>query len=164
LKKDNKFGKKSELNSKRAKSGRTGQRETKEVVAELVGRLREKLNPQVASVGPPEERPRGGLNPNLDRLTIGVDLGDRWSNYCILDLEGETLAEGRQLLLDRLSPMIMDLTHKVQARGRSHHLLADKLPEDTLGKYRVPSRAVQVKEGAAGLKIEKIEAAAATAS
>jgi transposase len=24
-----------------------------------------------------------------------VDLGDQWSHYCILDLEGETLAEGQ---------------------------------------------------------------------
>src|SRR5215472_11559615 len=30
-----------------------------------------------------------------DRLTVGVDLGDQWSNYCILGLEGETLAEGQ---------------------------------------------------------------------
>jgi transposase len=28
-------------------------------------------------------------------LTVGVDLGDQWSNYCILDLEGDTLAEGK---------------------------------------------------------------------
>ena len=34
-------------------------------------------------------------SPNLDRLTVGVDLGDQWSNYCILGLEGETLAEGQ---------------------------------------------------------------------
>jgi transposase len=95
LKKDNKFGKKSELSAKPAKSRNTGQRETKEVLAELVGRLREKLNSKVASVSPSEERPRGGLKPNRDRLTVGVDLGDRWSNYCILDLEGETLAEGQ---------------------------------------------------------------------
>ena len=33
--------------------------------------------------------------PNLDRLTVGVDLGDQWSRYCILDLEGETLSEGQ---------------------------------------------------------------------
>jgi transposase len=33
--------------------------------------------------------------PNLDRLTVGVDLGDQWSNYCILGLSGETLAEGK---------------------------------------------------------------------
>jgi transposase len=26
---------------------------------------------------------------------VGVDLGDQWSHYCILDLEGETLAEGQ---------------------------------------------------------------------
>ena len=40
-------------------------------------------------------RERGSLRPNLDRLTVGVDLGDRWSNYCILDLEGDPLAEGK---------------------------------------------------------------------
>jgi len=97
LKKDNKSREKSELNSKRAKSRSTRHRETKEVLAELVGRLREKLNPKVASAGPGQESPRdrGSLRPNLDRLTVGVDLGDRWSNYCILDLEGDTLAEGQ---------------------------------------------------------------------
>jgi hypothetical protein len=26
---------------------------------------------------------------------VGVDLGDQWSNYCVLDLEGETLVEGQ---------------------------------------------------------------------
>jgi len=26
---------------------------------------------------------------------VGVDLGDQWSQYCILGLEGETLAEGQ---------------------------------------------------------------------
>ena len=35
------------------------------------------------------------MGPNRDRLTVGVDLGDRWSQYCILGLEGETLAEGQ---------------------------------------------------------------------
>jgi transposase len=35
------------------------------------------------------------VGPNRDRLTVGVDLGDRWSQYCILGLEGETLAEGQ---------------------------------------------------------------------
>jgi hypothetical protein len=35
------------------------------------------------------------LAPNPDRLTVGVDLGDQWSHYCILGLEGETLAEGQ---------------------------------------------------------------------
>jgi len=60
-----------------------------------VGRLSEKLNAKVASPRPAEAHPRGELRPNLDRLTVGVDLGDLWSNYCILDLEGEVLAEGQ---------------------------------------------------------------------
>ena len=30
-----------------------------------------------------EEHPRE-LRPNLDRLTVGVDLGDQGSHYCIL--------------------------------------------------------------------------------
>jgi transposase len=94
LNKDNKIGRKSELGAKPAKTGNTGQRESKEVLAELVGRLREKLNPKMASATSRRGR-RGDLKPNLDRLTVGVDLGDQWSNYCILDLEGETLAEGK---------------------------------------------------------------------
>jgi hypothetical protein len=35
------------------------------------------------------------LGPNLGRLTVGVDLGDKWSNDSILELGGETLAEGQ---------------------------------------------------------------------
>ena len=27
------------------------------------------------------------------KLTIGLDLGDRWSNYCVLDEAGEILLE-----------------------------------------------------------------------
>ena len=32
--------------------------------------------------------------PNRDRLTVGVDLGDKWSNFCIVGLDGEKLTEG----------------------------------------------------------------------
>src|SRR3954469_14344792 len=28
-------------------------------------------------------------------VTIGIDIGDRWSHYCILDEEGEVVEEGR---------------------------------------------------------------------
>jgi hypothetical protein len=94
LKKNSNPGKKSEPTAKRAKSSNTAHRETKEVLAELVGRLRNKLNQKVAAAGSAEVQGRDGLRPNLDRLTVGVDRGDQWSNYCILDLEGETLAEG----------------------------------------------------------------------
>jgi hypothetical protein len=64
-------------------------RETKEMLSELVGRLREKLNPKMASVDARQERSfdRRSVRPNIDRLTVGVDLGDRWSNYCILALK-----------------------------------------------------------------------------
>jgi transposase len=96
LKKHNNSPKKSEPISKRAKSRGPVQRDTKEVMAELVGKLKEKLGPKkVAATSAGEERERGELRPNLDRLTVGVDLGDQWSHYCILGLEGETLAEGQ---------------------------------------------------------------------
>jgi hypothetical protein len=93
LRKDSNSRRKSEPTAKRAKSGSTAHRETKEVLAELVGRLREKLNQKVATAGAAAVHEREELRLNLDRLTVGVDLGDQWSNYCILDLEGEMLAE-----------------------------------------------------------------------
>jgi len=72
------------------------QRDTKEVLAELVGKLKEKLDrKKVAATSAEEEHQRDELGPNLDRLTVGVDLGDQWSHYCILGLQGETLAEGQ---------------------------------------------------------------------
>jgi hypothetical protein len=96
LKKHNNSGKKSELTSKRAKPRGPMQRDTKEVLAELVGKLKEKLDPKKpAATSAGEKHKRGELRPNLDRLTVGVDLGDQWSHYCILGLEGETLAEGQ---------------------------------------------------------------------
>jgi transposase len=95
VKKHNNSAMKSEPTSKRAKSRGPGQRDTKEVLAELVETLRKKLDPKVEAGSTGEEDQRGKFRPNLDRLTVGVDLGDQWSQYCILGLEGETLAEGQ---------------------------------------------------------------------
>jgi len=95
LKKHNNSPKKSEPTSKRAKSRGPVQLDPKEVLAELLGKLREKLDPRVVAASAGKEDGRGELRPNLDRLTVGVDLGDQWSHYCILGLEGETLAEGQ---------------------------------------------------------------------
>jgi transposase len=95
LKKHNNSPKKSETASKQAKPRGPVQRNTKEVLAELVGKLKERLDPKVVTASAGEQYQRGGLRPNLDRLTVGVDLGDQWSHYCILGLEGETLAEGQ---------------------------------------------------------------------
>jgi len=95
LKKHNNSGKKSEPTSKRTKSPGLVRRDTKEVLAELVAKLKEKLDSKKVAATSGEEDERGELRPNLDRLTVGVDLGDQWSHYCILGLEGETLAEGQ---------------------------------------------------------------------
>jgi len=95
LKKHNNSPKKSEPTSKRAKSRGPVQRDPKEVLAELVGKLRQKLDPRVVAGSAGDEDSRGELRPNRDRLTVGVDLGDQWSHYCILGLEGERLAEGQ---------------------------------------------------------------------
>ena len=70
------------------------QRDAKEVMAELVVQLSQKLEPQSARTSEGEEQQQGTPGPNRDRLTVGVDLGDRWSNFCILGLDGEKLTEG----------------------------------------------------------------------
>jgi transposase len=95
LKKNSNSGKKNEQPSKQTKSRGPVRRDTKEVLAELVAKLQEKLESKEVAATSGEEDERGELRPNLDRLTVGVDLGDQWSHYCILGLEGETLAEGQ---------------------------------------------------------------------
>ena len=95
MKKNSKSPMKKEQKAKRAKAQRPVQREAKEVLAELVEKLQGKLGLKARSASPAEAGPRAELSPNLDRLTVGVDLGDQWSNYCILGLQGETLSEGK---------------------------------------------------------------------
>jgi transposase len=78
------------------KAGRTRgpvQRDAKEVMAEMVARLSQKLDTKATARGG-GSNPDLALKPNRDGLTVGVDLGDRWSHYCILGLDGETLVEG----------------------------------------------------------------------
>jgi transposase len=85
--------------TKRTTAGKPGrargpvQRDAKEVMAELVARLSQKLDAKATAPGD-GSNPDRPLKPNRDGLTVGVDLGDRWSNYCILGLDGETLLEG----------------------------------------------------------------------
>jgi len=64
-------------------------------MAELVAKLSERLGPKPAPEKATEEKEKGAPAPNRERLKVGVDVGDQWSNYCILGLEGETLAEGQ---------------------------------------------------------------------
>jgi transposase len=95
LQKNNKSPMKKEPKAKRAKAQRPVQREPKQVLAELLEKLSGKLELKATSASQREAGPRGELSPNLDRLTVGVDLGDQWSHYCILGLQGETLREGQ---------------------------------------------------------------------
>ena len=95
MKKHSNLPVKSEQRSKQTKSRIPMQRDTKELMAELLGKLTEKQDPKAISASARKEQKQGRLRPNLDRLTVGVDLGDKWSAYCILGLEGETLIEGQ---------------------------------------------------------------------
>jgi len=95
LKKNSNSSVKKEPKARQAKAQRIVQREAKEVLAELVEKLRGKLEVKATSASPAEAGPRAELGPNMDRLTVGVDLGDQWSHYCILGLQGETLSEGQ---------------------------------------------------------------------
>ncbi len=86
---------KSESPMKRRNSQVAERRDSSEVMAELVSQLRQQLEVKSVAVAQAARDERNAVSPNLDRLTVGVDLGDQWSNYCILGLGGETLAEGQ---------------------------------------------------------------------
>src|SRR5256885_5831283 len=95
LKKHSKSWQRSEPSLKRTKARGPVQRDAKEVLAEVLGKLTGKLDAPAVSTSAKENRRRNTVGPNRDRLTVGVDLGDRWSQYCILGLEGETVGEGQ---------------------------------------------------------------------
>lgn len=77
------------------KGAKSERRDSREVMLELVAQLRKQLDAKSVAVPGEDKDVPDGESPNLDRLTVGVDLGDQWSNYCILGLGGETLAEGQ---------------------------------------------------------------------
>ena len=95
MKKNSNFQTTSGQKTKSAKARGPVQRDAKEVMAELVAKLSERLGPKPAQENASEGTPQDVPAPNRDRLTVGVDLGDQWSNYCIVGLEGETLGEGK---------------------------------------------------------------------
>jgi transposase len=93
--KHSKSSQRSEPTLKRTKARGPVQRDAKEVLAEVLEKLTGKLDAPAVSTSAKENRRGNTMGPNGDRLTVGVDLGDRWSQYCILGLAGETLAAGR---------------------------------------------------------------------
>src|ERR1019366_1160698 len=95
MKKDSNSLKTSEAHARRRKLGAAVERKPQEVMAELVAKLAQQLDEEIVPAAEGKKGERDRVRPNLDRLTVGVDLGDQWSNYCILGLSGETLAEGK---------------------------------------------------------------------
>jgi hypothetical protein len=87
LNKNSKSAMKKEPRAKQVKAQRPVQREPKQVLAELVEKLRGKLEVKATWASPAEAGSGAELGPNVDRLTVGVDLGDQWSHYCILGLQ-----------------------------------------------------------------------------
>ena len=77
------------------KGAKSVRRDSREVMSELVAQLRKQVDAKRVTVRGEGKDMGEGESPNLDRLTVGVDLGDQWSNYCILGLSGETLTEGQ---------------------------------------------------------------------
>ena len=70
-------------------------RNAKEVMAELVAKLSQRLEPRLGAEGGLKVREEELPGPNRERLTVGVDLGDKSSNFCVLGLDGEKLTEGQ---------------------------------------------------------------------
>ena len=97
MKKNSKSPMKKEQKAKRAKAQRPVQREAKEVLAELVEKMRGKLEVKSTSASQAEAGPRGELSPNLNRLTVGVDLGDQRSHFCTAKAEKLRIRNGRKL-------------------------------------------------------------------
>jgi transposase len=95
VKKHSNSVKKSESPMKRRNPRAEERRDSSEVMAELVSQLRQQLEVKSIPAAESAGDERDAVRPNLDRLTVGVDLGDQWSNYCILGLGGETLREGQ---------------------------------------------------------------------
>jgi len=95
MKKHSNSLKQSEAPAKRRKLGVVVERKPQEVMAELIVKLAGQLDVEIVPAVEGKKDGRDAVRPNLDRLTVGVDLGDQWSNYCILGLGGETLVEGQ---------------------------------------------------------------------
>ena len=95
MKKHSNSVKKSESPMKHRNPRAEQRRDSSEVMAELVSQLRQQLEEKSIPAAESTGDEHDAVRPNLDRLTVGVDLGDQWSNYCVLGLGGETLGEGQ---------------------------------------------------------------------
>lgn len=95
MKKHSNSATKCETRTKCAQSRVSVRQDPREVMAELVAQLTKQLDGEKLPVVELQDEGQRAVCPNLNGLTVGVDLGDQWSNYCVLGLSGETLSEGQ---------------------------------------------------------------------
>jgi hypothetical protein len=76
LERNSNFQTKTGQKTKPTKARGPVQRDSKEVIAERVAKLSERLEHEPAQENATEGKPKGGPALNRDRLTVGVDLGD----------------------------------------------------------------------------------------
>jgi len=95
VKKHSNSAKKCEPPIKCAQSRVSVRQDSREAMTELVAKLTKQLEGASLPVVELQDEGQSAASPNLNGLTVGVDLGDQWSNYCILGFSGETLAEGQ---------------------------------------------------------------------
>jgi transposase len=99
-------------NGKTAKGSERVLQDTKQVMTDLMARLSQKLAAKPTAANTEKDPRAREVCPDFNRLTVGVDLGDTWSTYCILGLAGETLAEGD---LPTTKEGFVDLFHAMTA-------------------------------------------------
>ena len=95
MKKHSNSAKQCEPSAKGVQSQVSVLQDSREVMTDLVAKLTKQLDGKNSPGSEIQDEGRSAACPNLNGLTVGVDLGDQWSNYCILGLSGETLAEGQ---------------------------------------------------------------------
>jgi hypothetical protein len=78
VKKHSNSVKESESPMKRRNPRAEERRDSSEVMAELVSQLRQQLEEKSVPAAQSAGDERDAVRPNLDRLTVGVDLGDQW--------------------------------------------------------------------------------------
>ena len=68
------------------KEAKPVRRESREVMADLVAQLTKQRDAERTVLGEEAKSVAADERANLNGLTVGVDIGDQWSNYCILGL------------------------------------------------------------------------------
>jgi transposase len=75
------------------------------------------MNQQIRKIGIKKAR-----KLSMNEITIGIDIGDRWSHYCVLDGEGEVIEEGRfRTVASSVEKHFQDIPHAQIAMEAGTH-------------------------------------------